>query len=679
MSEPLDTAEAVLAWLAQSTDRDAISRWHPVQEFCRRHRVPLGQCQNWWQQVFQHWPAERGPKPVWCPTPETIAATNLQTFAQRVGVDTDSLHAWSVENRATFWEETCRQLQIRFQSPPKQWLNRDQGLAQAVWLAGATMNIVPTCLPELLGPTDQENQPAIIASTQSGGPTIWRRRELADQVKRFASALNHAGLGQQRIAMFTPMTPASVVIYLAIIYTGGTVVSIADSFSAPEIRRRMDIVQCEWVVTYDQMQRAGRQLPMLDRIHEASRMGSPIRSLVLAVEDLWDCRASPAGCQDQDLAWHDLLAELSFDEDPQCIIQPADQAINLLFSSGTTGDPKAIPWSHTTPIKCAADGWFHHDIHPGDVVAWPTNLGWMMGPWLIFASLINRAAMALYHDAPVGPGFGKFVQDAHVTMLGLVPSMVKSWRAAGDLESFDWSSIRCFSSTGESSNADDYFYLSWLAGFRPIIEYCGGTEIGGGYLTSTMTRCNSPATFNSPALGLDFVILDENDQVADEGELFLIPPSIGLSDRLGNRDHYETYYQGTPLWQGQPLRRHGDHVRRLPNGYYEAGGRADDTMNLGGIKVSSIELERTIAGLDGIRESAAVAVAPPGGGPSELAIFLVLEPEADTKRDWLSACNKLLKSGLNPLFRARSVTLVESLPRTASNKVMRRLLRESNP
>ena len=76
--------------------------------------------------------------------------------------------------------------------------------------------------------------------------------------------------------------------------------------------------------------------------------------------------------------------------------------INILFSSGTTGDPKVIPWNQTTPIKCAADAHFHHNIQPGDVLVWPTNIGWMMGPWLIFASLMNRAAMGLYYGAPTG-------------------------------------------------------------------------------------------------------------------------------------------------------------------------------------------------------------------------------------------------------------------------------------
>jgi acetyl-CoA synthetase len=345
------------------------------------------------------------------------------------------------------------------------------------------------------------------------------------------------------------------------------------------------------------------------------------------------------------------------------------------FSSGTTGDPKAIVWSHLTAIKCAVDGYLHQDIRPGHVVVWPTNLGWMMGPWLIFASLLNRGTIGLYEDAPMGVEFGRFVQDAGANMLGVVPTIVKAWRASRCMEGLDWSSIHVFSSTGEASHPEDMFYLSSLAGIRPIIEYCGGTEIGGGYITSTVVEPNYPSAFTTPAAGLDFVLLNEEGRLADEGELFLIPPSVGLSDRLLNRDHFETYYAETPtLDDGTLLRRHGDHVRRLPAGVYVAGGRVDDTMNLGGIKVSSAEIERVCNGVEAVRETAAIAVAE-DRGPDQLVVFAVLAQsrgEAELQADF----NRSLKEHLSPLFKVSRVVVVDALPRTASNKVMRRLLRD---
>ena len=168
------------------------------------------------------------------------------------------------------------------------------------------------------------------------------------------------------------------------------------------------------------------------------------------------------------------------------------------------------------------------------------------------------------------------------------------------------------------------------AGYKPVIEYCGGTEIGGGYITGTVVQHAAPATFSTPALGSDLAILDEEGRPADRGEVFLIPPSMGLSLKMLNRDHHAEYYANAPQGpQGQLLRRHGDQMQRLANGYFRAHGRADDCMNLGGIKVSSLQIEEVVGGVEGVRETAAVAVSPPAGGPSMLVVYAVPtgEPE----------------------------------------------------
>src|SRR4029077_19776043 len=116
-----------------------------------------------------------------------------------------------------------------------------------------------------------------------------------------------------------------------------------------------------------------------------------------------------------------------------------------------------------------------------------------------------------------GSEFGRFVQEAKATMLGVVPSLVKTWRNTGCMEGLDWSAIKVFSSTGECSNAEDMRWLMSLAGGKPVIEYCGGTEIGGGYIVGTVTQPCLPGAFSTPALGLDFVILDVHGNPANAG------------------------------------------------------------------------------------------------------------------------------------------------------------------
>jgi acetyl-CoA synthetase len=372
-----------------------------------------------------------------------------------------------------------------------------------------------------------------------------------------------------------------------------------------------------------------------------------------------------------DLCWADFLVQGA-----TLGTVPARAAVhtNILFSSGTTGDPKAIPWTQTTPIKAAMDGRYHQDIHAGDVVAWPTNLGWMMGPWLIYASLLNGATMALYDDAPTTSGFIQFVEDAGVTVLGVVPSIVSSWRASGALQPGDWTSVRVLSSTGEASNPEDYRWFMEVAGGVPMIEYCGGTEIGGSYVTSTVVHPAVPGYFATPALGLDLVLIGDDGKPADKGEVFLVPPSMGLSTELLNRDHASVYYADVPDI-GRPLRRHGDQMERFGNGYLRALGRVDDTMNLGGIKISSAELEGTFEDMDEVSEVAAVGVPPIGGGPDRLVLFVVPCNEMIDGEALRQDMQQRIRARLNPLFKIHEVVLIDVLPRTASHKVMRRTLR----
>ena len=460
-----------------------------------------------------------------------------------------------------------------------------------------------------------------------------------------------------------PMTLEAVAIYLAGIKAGLPVVTIADSFSSNEIAVRLKITKPKLVFTQDFLHRSGKVLPLYEKVIQAD---AP-KTVVI------ESGKEPCFLRPDDLFFSEFLSK---NEQFQSVIQDPDDTITILFSSGTTGEPKAIPWTHTTPIKCASDGYYHHNIKQGDVVCWPTNLGWMMGPWLIFASLINKAAIGLYYGAPMGSEFGAFVQEAEVNMLGLVPSIVRQWKITGSMEAFDWSNIKCFSSTGEASNPDEMEYLMQLADNKPVIEYCGGTEIGGGYVTSTVVQPNIASTFSSQALGGEFVILDENEQPSERGEIFLIPPIMGLSKSLLNRDHFKVYYEGTPAYKKQVLRRHGDELMQLENGYYKAQGRADDAMNLGGIKVSSVQIEEVINQLEFVKESAAIAVSPSDGGPSELAVYVVTKSSELTDPEKLKEAKNIIKTRLNPLFKIKQLIEIDQLPRTASGKVMRRTLRD---
>jgi len=655
---------------ALSGSETATAAWQQVIGIVSGTRLSPSIWQTLWN-LAQEKPSGPTAVPMWFPDSDALQNSCLAGWmAVRGDRSFEDFRQWSLTKRAEFWSAAAKRLEIRFRSAASSILKHEPGSTKADWFPGAKLNIAESCF------LAEPSNPAIVSAKPGHPLRTISYGELKSQAAKIAGSIVRAGYQpDDALGVVLPMTAESVALYLGIIWAGCRAVSIADSFAPPEIANRLRIAGARAVFTYDVQVRGGKTLPLYQRVCDSTEL-----PVIVLPEDESTLQVT---LRANDRSWNEFRPEGQAIE-PH--IASSDAVINVLFSSGTTGDPKAIPWTQLTPLKCAVDGLVHQDIRPGHVVCWPTSLGWMMGPWLIFAALINRGTIALFEGVPVTEDFGRFVQDARVNMLGVVPTIVRAWRESKIMEQFDWSGIHVFSSTGESSRSDDMVYLGSLAGMRPVIEYCGGTEIGGGYISSTVLQPNVPAAFSTPGAGLDFVILDEAGNPADEGQLFLIPPAIGLSSSLLNRDHDETYFadnpkcpdhgtaSGTKPSPGTLLRRHGDHFRRIPSGYFAAGGRVDDTMNLGGIKTSSAEIERVLNLVPGVHETAAVAWSD-GGGPEELHVFVVCHetPQADTL---LPAMNQRLKTDLNPLFKVRAIHPVDKLPRTASNKVMRRLLRD---
>ena len=597
-------------------------------------------------------------KASWKPSDTILKTSNIYTLMQQNGFqDYWKFWRWSVDNKEEFWSQTISNLPIKLKKKYTSILDVSKGIENAEWLKNAQLNIVDSCFQ------NDKNAIAVLFQKEGGEIQKVSQLELEVLVNKIANSLIAIDIKKgDLIAIDMPMTLEAVAIYLAGIKAGNPVVTIADSFTPNEISIRLQITKPKVLFTQDVILRAGKNLPLYEKVVQAN---AP-KTVVIPVEK------QSVALRENDLFYAAFLGTNSVFES---VTQKPEDVINVLFSSGTTGEPKAIPWKHTTPIKSASDGFYHQNIQKNDVVCWPTNLGWMMGPWLVFAALINKASIALYYGSPLDADFGNFVQNAKVTMLGVVPSIVRHWKKSRCMEGLDWSSIQCFSSTGEVSNPEEMEYLMQLGQNKPVIEYCGGTEIGGGYVTSTMVQPNIASTFSTQALGGEFVLLNEQNESSKQGEVFLIPPILGLSNNLLNKDHHEVYFQDTPTFEGKTLRRHGDELEQLENGYYKAHGRVDDAMNLGGIKVSSIQIEEVVNALDFVKESAAIAVSPKNGGPSNLVIYFVENNSHFSEEERFQSIKNIVRDQINPLFKVSDVLQLSLLPRTASGKVMRKNLR----
>ncbi|KAG5522641.1 hypothetical protein RHGRI_034705 [Rhododendron griersonianum] len=460
--------------------------------------------------------------PAWIPDPEREASTNVGKLLERRGKEflgpryKDPISSFlefqefSVSNPEAYWRSILDEMSVSFSVPPQCFLREDSSHPGGQWLPGAHLNPARNCLSSNGNRTLDD---VMIVWRDEGEDTLPLKKmtlnELRTEVWLVAYALESIGLDKgSAIAIDMPMDVNSVVIYLAIVLAGYVVVSIADSFAPNEIAARLRISKAKAIFTQITEGCWAGAEATLGEVMDDHRMIIASRLARLYGDKTDGGTRFVFGSFLLDfIVRGDKSIPLYRHVEFVAVEQPVDAFTNILFSSGTTGEPKAIPWTLATPLKAAADGWCHMDIRKGDIVAWPTNLGWMMGPWLVYASLLNGASMALYNGSPLGSGFAKFVQDAKITMLGVIPSLVRTWKTANCTDSYDWSAIRCFGSTGEASNVNEYLWLMGRAQYKPIMEYCGGTEIGGGFVSGSFLQPQSLATFSTPAMGCSLFLI----------------------------------------------------------------------------------------------------------------------------------------------------------------------------
>ncbi|KAM3207314.1 hypothetical protein ACQJBY_062493 [Aegilops geniculata] len=691
-------AGAFLAALRSATGKcgaDAAAAWAAVVAAgVLRPDHPHALHQLVYYSVYAGWDhAQRGPPPYWFPSPTDCKQTNLGRVMEENGpkllgasykdpISSFGLfHKFSVQNQEVYWKLVLKELSVKFVREPKTILDAsDKAKKGGSWFPGAVLNIAECCLLPWPSQNRTYDSTAIVWRDEGFGDYPMNRmslKELRTQVMTVANALDTMFLKGDRIAIDMPMTCNAVIVYLAIILGGFVVVGIADSFAPQEIGNRMRVAKAKAIFTQDFIIRGGKKFPLYSRVME----GTSAKAIVIpATGD--SLGVTP---RNGDMSWKDFLSRAAGRSSMYSpVYQSADALINILFSSGTTGEPKVIPWTQLCPIRCASDTWAHLDLQPKDVDLWPTNLGWVMGPIQIFSCFLNGATLALYHGSPLGRAFCKFVQDARVNVLGSVPSLVKSWKAGNLTKGLDWTKIRVLATTGEASDIDDNLWLSSRTCYKPIVECCGGTELASSYIQGRLLQPQAFGAFNGPSMSTGFVILDEQgnpypDDLPCSGEVGLFPLYFGATNRLLNTDHDKVYFDGMPIYRGRQLRRHGDIIQRTVGGYYIVQGRADDTMNLGGIKTSSVEIERVCNGVDeGLLETAAVSIKPSGGGSEQLAILAVLKDGSTTcdANVLKSKFQRAIHKNLNPLFKVSYVKIVPEFPRTASNKLLRRVLRD---
>jgi len=358
----------------------------------------------------------------------------------------------------------------------------------------------------------------------------------------------------------------------------------------------------------------------------------------------------------------------------------SDEPLMLLYTSGTTGRPKGTVHGHAgLPIKSAQDWALGMDVRPGERVMWITDMGWVMGPLLVFGSLMIGGTAVFYDGAPDHPNPARIWDVAErqgVTHLGISPTLTRVLMASGEraAPSQPIPGLRVLASTGEPWTPEAWTWLFDVVGRGrvPIMNYSGGTECGGGLVSGNFLTPSRPGSFAGPIPGIDAAVFNEQGQAVtgEVGELVVRQPYLGMT--LGfwkDRARYlDTYWSRWPdVWV------HGDWAMVDAGGLWYILGRSDDTIKVAGKRVGPAEVEA--AALDGtdVAEAAAVGVPDPLKGQA-VVVFAVARPDADPG-PIPSAVSRSVERSLGKPFKPAAVHVIPRLPKTRNGKILRRVIR----
>lgn len=320
------------------------------------------------------------------------------------------------------------------------------------------------------------------------------------------------------------------------------------------------------------------------------------------------------------------------------------------------------------------------NVKAGDLLFWMTDMGWMMGPWMVFGALMNGATMLLFEGTPDYPEpdrLWKLVETHGVTHLGVSPTAIRALMKYGEswVQRHDLSCLKVFGSTGEPWNPEPWQWLFAQVGQKrvPIWNYSGGTEISGGILAGNLMKPIAPCSFNGPMPGMDAEVLNSEGQPTrgEVGELVIRQPWVGMTSGFWKdpQRYEETYWN---RWPDQWV--HGDWVLAEDAGFWYITGRSDDTLKIAGKRLGPAELESVLVDHVGVLEAATIGVPDPDKG--EVAIcFVVLKPGfvpgEELKQDLMASVEKKIGKALRP----REIHFVSDLPKTRNGKILRRAIK----
>jgi acetyl-CoA synthetase len=614
---------------------------------------------------------------MWEPSPEVISKSRLKRFMDQHGIETFAeLLKRADDDIEWFWDAAIKDIDIAFYRHYDKVVDLSKGKPWATWWIGGRMNIVQSCLDRYRG-TASHDKLAIIWEGEPGEVRKLTYRELDQQVCKLAGVLRRLGIRPgDRVGIFMPMCPEVAISVLATAKIGAVIIPLFSGYGQEAIASRLRDGEAKLVICADGFYRRGQVVPMKETLDKALVSCPTVTRVIMHRRVV------------REVPWthgRDYVWEVVVEDEPDTMhtheLDPEDPLM-IIYTSGTTGKPKGCLHVHGGfPVKTAQDMAHGFDVGAEDTIFWYTDIGWMMGPWLIFGSLILGATMVLYEgtpDYPAADRLWRMVADHGVTVLGVSPTLVRGLMSHGDEvpAHHDLTSLRILGGTGEPWNPEPFqwFFKNIGGGRIPIINYTGGTEISGGILCGNVITRLRPCSFAGPMPGIAADVLDpEGGSVRGEvGELAIRNPWPGMTrgfwgDRQRYLDTYWSRFEG--VWV------HGDWAYVDPeDGLWYVLGRSDDTIKIAGKRLGPAEVESVLVGHPWVSEAAAIGVPDELKG-EVLVCFVILRPNRKGSPELATELEDLVANALGKPLRPKAIHFVGDLPRTRNAKILRRVVK----
>lgn len=616
----------------------------------------------------------------WRPTEEQKQNANITQFMKKERIDSlPALCTKSVQDPNWFYPAILDALHIKWTQDYTQVLDLSKGKQFPLWFKNGQTNLFLNCIGKHIDNGNGTNT----AITWEGEDETVRNLTYDDVYKQandLSAGLKKLGVEKgDRVGIFLPMIPETAVSLFACAKIGAILIPIFSGYGADSVATRLIDSAAKVLITANGYTRRKKHIDMKHVADKACQEAPSIQHVVVVENILVENETNIPWHRDRDHWYHDI-AHNEHDTIPTEPMNSNDPFM-MIYTSGTTGRPKATVHTHTGfPLKSALDMYLCFDVRSTDRVFWLTDIGWMMGPWLIIGATTLGANIVLYDGTPDYPHHDrlwKLIERHHISVFGLAPTVIRSLMSHGEdaLKQYNLSTLRILGSTGEPWTPEAWHWFLENVGQNnaPIINYSGGTEISGGIIGCYPSHPLKPCSFTGPIPGIAVDVLNtQSESVRDTvGDLAIREPFVGMTQSLWQDDerYVETYWsRWGDIWE------HGDWAKVDQDGFWYILGRSDDTINVAGKRLGASEMEASIASHPHVQEVASIGI--PHKIKGEVPIVFVVLTDTNNrsnslKQELLHYATERLGKALQPA----NLHFVEDLPRTRSNKVTRRLLK----